>query len=160
VPEYLDLAISRYDYGSANLVGCPGCVTFRGRCALVSPASLFWTLRILCGNEGLPVGCAPDGPANTSGCLGTHVLKPSLGRHASSGSARLCAAMQDIWISLHYTIQINIVSPASLSIDHQHCNFSYDPSMTSSFDAPFKTLLGILGYWALLFKVSSRSARL
>jgi hypothetical protein len=31
-------------------------------------------------------------------------------------------------------------------------------SAISSFDAPFKTLLGILGYWELLFKASSRSA--
>jgi hypothetical protein len=56
--------------------------------------------------------------------------------------------------------KINIVSPASSSIDYQHWNFSYDPSTISSFDAPFKTLLGILGYWALLFKASSMSARL
>jgi hypothetical protein len=32
--------------------------------------------------------------------------------------------------------------------------------MISSFDTPFKTLLGILGYWALLFEASSRSAHL
>jgi hypothetical protein len=33
---------------------------------------------------------------SASGCLGAYVLRPSLGRHASSGSARLLAAMQDI----------------------------------------------------------------
>jgi hypothetical protein len=58
--------------------------------------------------------------------------------------------MQDIWVSLHHTIKIDIVSPASSSTDYQHCNFSYDPSKTSSCDVPFKTSLGILGYWALL----------
>jgi hypothetical protein len=26
--KYLGLAIPRYAYGSANLVGCPGCLTF------------------------------------------------------------------------------------------------------------------------------------
>jgi hypothetical protein len=45
--KYLGLAIPWYIYGSANLVGCLGCVTFRCRCALVSPASLLWTPRIL-----------------------------------------------------------------------------------------------------------------
>jgi hypothetical protein len=34
--KYLGLAIPRYIYGSANLVWCHGCVTFRGRCALVA----------------------------------------------------------------------------------------------------------------------------
>jgi hypothetical protein len=33
---YLGLAILRYDYGSANLVWRPGCVTFRGRCAFIA----------------------------------------------------------------------------------------------------------------------------
>jgi hypothetical protein len=47
VPSYLGLTIPRYDYGPANLVGRLGCVTFRGWCALVSPASLIWTPRIL-----------------------------------------------------------------------------------------------------------------
>jgi hypothetical protein len=32
--------------------------------------------------------------------------------------------------------------------------------MTPSFDAPFKILLGILGYWTLLIEASLRSARL
>jgi hypothetical protein len=45
--KYLGLATLRYIYGSANLVGRSGCMTFRGRCALVSPASLFWTPRSL-----------------------------------------------------------------------------------------------------------------
>jgi hypothetical protein len=36
---YLGLAIPWYVYDSANLVGRPGCVTSRGRCAFVSPAS-------------------------------------------------------------------------------------------------------------------------
>jgi hypothetical protein len=38
--KYLGLTIPWYIYSPANLVGRPGCVTFRGRCAFVSPASL------------------------------------------------------------------------------------------------------------------------
>jgi hypothetical protein len=45
--KYLGLAIPWYIYGSANLGGRPGCMTFRGRCASVSPTSLVWTPRIL-----------------------------------------------------------------------------------------------------------------
>jgi hypothetical protein len=44
--KYLGLAIPQYVYGSTNLVGLPGCVTSRGRCAFVSPASPPWTLKI------------------------------------------------------------------------------------------------------------------
>jgi hypothetical protein len=37
----------------------------------------------------------------TPGYLGAFVSRPPLGQHASGGSARLFAAMQDIWVSLH-----------------------------------------------------------
>jgi hypothetical protein len=47
VPLYLGLAIPQYIHGPANLVGLPRCVTFQGRCALLSPASLLRTPRIL-----------------------------------------------------------------------------------------------------------------
>jgi hypothetical protein len=70
VPEYLGLAIPQYVYGSANLVGRPGRVTFRGRCALVALPAYFGHLGFCVGNEGLPVGCAPNGPAKYFGCLG------------------------------------------------------------------------------------------
>jgi hypothetical protein len=36
-----------------------------------------------------------------SGCLGAFNLRPSWGRHASVGSTKLFAAMQDMWMSLH-----------------------------------------------------------
>jgi hypothetical protein len=54
-----------------------------------SPASLLWTPRILRWNAGLSVGCKPEALPRTSGCLGAIDLRPSLGRHASSGPARL-----------------------------------------------------------------------
>jgi hypothetical protein len=76
--KYLGLAILRYIYSSANPVGRPGCVTFRGRCALVSPASLPWTPGVLHRNEGLSVGCTPDGPAKRFWVLGRYRLETFL----------------------------------------------------------------------------------
>jgi hypothetical protein len=46
--KYLGLAIPRYDYGPANLVGRPRCVIFRGRCALVALPACSGHPRILC----------------------------------------------------------------------------------------------------------------
>jgi hypothetical protein len=63
VPSCLGLAIPWYVYGPANLVGRPGCVTFRGRCALVALPACSGHPGFYIGNEGLHVGCAPDGPA-------------------------------------------------------------------------------------------------
>jgi hypothetical protein len=61
--KYLGLSIPRYDSGPANLVGCHGCVTFRGRCALIDLPACSGHPRFYIGNEGLPVGCTPDGLA-------------------------------------------------------------------------------------------------
>jgi hypothetical protein len=69
-----------------------------------------------------------------------------------------CNNARYLGVSTLHIFKIDVVSPASSSTDYQHCNFGYDPSTISSFDAPFKTLLGILEYWALLFEASSRSA--
>jgi hypothetical protein len=95
------------------------------------------------------------------GCLVSYVLRPSLDRHASSGSARLLAAMQDTWVSLH---SIRSRSMLFRQLHHRPttniATTTMKSSAISSFDAPFKTLLGIFGYWALLFKASSRSTRL
>jgi hypothetical protein len=96
---------------------------------------------------------------STSRCLGATDLRPSRGRHASSGSARLFVAMQGIRVSLH-----SIRSRSMLfRLLHRRSTTNIAPTATtssaiSSFDTPFKTLLGILGYWALLFKASSRLA--
>jgi hypothetical protein len=70
VPQYLGLTIPWYVYGSANLVGRPGCVTFRGRCALVALPAYSGHQGFCVGNEGLSVGCAPDGPAKCFWVLG------------------------------------------------------------------------------------------
>jgi hypothetical protein len=64
---------------------------------------------------------------STSECLGATDLRPSRGRHASSGSFRLFAAMQDIWVSLHS------IQSRSMLFRQLHrrqttniANFSYD----------------------------------
>jgi hypothetical protein len=49
---------------------------------------------------------------------------------------------------LHHRLTTNVATTSTTSL------------AISSFDAPFKIQLGILGYWALLFKASLRSARL
>jgi hypothetical protein len=41
----------------------PGCMTFRGWCALVGLPASSGHPGFYVGNEGLPVGCAPGGPA-------------------------------------------------------------------------------------------------
>jgi hypothetical protein len=60
--KYLGLAIPRYDSGPANLVGRPRCVTFRGRCALIALPACYGHLGFYVRNEGLPMGCTPNGP--------------------------------------------------------------------------------------------------
>jgi hypothetical protein len=97
--KYLGLTIPRYVYGSANLVGRPRYVTSRGRCAIVALPARSGHQASYVGNEGLPVGCEPDGPAKYFWVLG---------RYAPGGSARLFVAMQDIWVSPHlHTFKIN-----------------------------------------------------
>jgi hypothetical protein len=68
----------RYDYGPANLVGCHGCMTFRGRCALVALPACSGHQGFYIRNEGLPVGCAPDGPAKYFWVLGRFYLETFL----------------------------------------------------------------------------------
>jgi hypothetical protein len=76
--KYLGLAILRYIYGSTNLVGCPGCVTFRGWCAIVALPACSGHQGFYVRNEGLSVGCMPDGPAKHSRVLGRYRLETFL----------------------------------------------------------------------------------
>jgi hypothetical protein len=68
--KYLGSAIPWYVYGSANLVGRPKYVTFRGQCALVAVPACSGHPRLYFGNEDLTVGCAPTGPAKYLWVLG------------------------------------------------------------------------------------------
>jgi hypothetical protein len=63
VPSYLGLSIPLYVYGPANLVGRPGRVTFRGQCAFIALPACSGQSGFYVRNEGLSVGCAPNGPA-------------------------------------------------------------------------------------------------
>jgi hypothetical protein len=132
--------------GSANLVGRPRCVTVWGRYAdLVALPASSGQPRFYVGNEGLPMRCAPNGPTSISGCLGTSDLRPSWGWHASGGSTRLLAAMQDIWVSLH-SICSKINRLLASSFTASTISSSVSSLTTFSRDAPSKILLGILGY--------------
>jgi hypothetical protein len=62
---------------------------------------------------------------STSGCLGAIDLRPFLGWHASSGPAKLFAAMQDIWVSLHSICSKSTNLHGFISNDPTHRNFSY-----------------------------------
>jgi hypothetical protein len=81
------------------------------------------------GNEGLPVGCAPSGPAKYLWVLGRFRLETFL-RSACLGwpCQTPCSYAGYMDVSTLHTFKINITL------------------QTSSFDAPFKTWLGTLGY--------------
>jgi hypothetical protein len=81
------------------------------------------------------MGCAPDGPAKYFWVLGRLRFETFL-RSACLGwlCQTFCNYARYLDVSTLHTFKINIISPAS-SLE------------TSSFDAPFKILLGILGYW-------------
>jgi hypothetical protein len=79
-----------------------------------SPTSLFWTPRIFCRNEGLPVGCTPDGPTKYLQMLGCFYLETFL----------RSACLE--WLCQTPYFQDKHFSKASLSTDPRHHNFSYD----------------------------------
>jgi hypothetical protein len=104
---------------------------------------------------------------STFGCLGAHVLRPSLGRHASSGSTRLLAAMQDIWVSLHLRSRLilfrqlhrqsttNITTSATTHRRFLHLTHHSKPCWVSS-DIGHHCLKPLRGRHA--YKASTRSA--
>jgi hypothetical protein len=71
---HLGLAIPQYTYDPTNLVGRPGCVTPRGRFAHVALPVCSGHPGFYVGNEGLPVGCAPNGPTKYFCVLGRFML--------------------------------------------------------------------------------------
>jgi hypothetical protein len=79
----------RYAYGPANLVGRPGCVTSRGRCALVALPTCSGHLELYVRMKASLWGSRLVAQPSTSWCLGAFDLRPSYGWHASSGSTRL-----------------------------------------------------------------------
>jgi hypothetical protein len=89
---------------------------------------------------------------STSGYLGAIHLRPSRGRHASSGSTRLLAAMQDIWVSLH-------------SIRSRSTSFTSFIVGFEDYRRPLHTMRPSRSYWVSSdtghhrLEASSRSAR-
>jgi hypothetical protein len=69
VPQYLGLVIPWNDYGPANLVGCPGCVTFQGRSALVALPACFGHPGVYMGMKASPWGARLMALPSTSGCF-------------------------------------------------------------------------------------------
>jgi hypothetical protein len=121
--KYLGLAIPRYIYGSANLVGRPGCVTFRGRCAFV-------VLPACSGHPGFYVGMKASlwgvrlmALPSTSRCFHFETFLRSA---CLEWLCQTLVAMQDIWVSLHsIRSKINRFLGSS-STNPGHRNFIYD----------------------------------
>jgi hypothetical protein len=106
--KYLGLTIPRYVYNSANLVGRPGYVTSRGRCAIVALPARSGHQGFYVRNEGLPVGCAPDGPAKYFWVLGRFRFETFL-RSACLGwlCQTLCSYARYLGVSTLHTLKIN-----------------------------------------------------
>jgi hypothetical protein len=113
VPKYLGLAIPWYDYGPANLVGHPGCMTFRGRCALIALPARSGHPKFYVGNEGLHMGCVPDGPAKCFRVLGRYRLE-TFPRSACLEwlCQTLCSYAGYLGVFTLHTFKINITLPS------------------------------------------------
>jgi hypothetical protein len=116
-----------------------------------SPASLFWTPRILCRNEGLPGGCAPDGPAKCSRVLGRLCFETFLRSTCLEWLLQTpCSYAGYLGVSTLHTFKIDIVSPASSANGPRHRNFSYDVidnffiRRTSQYLTGYRRILGII----------------
>jgi hypothetical protein len=92
-----------------------------------SPANLLWTPRILSRNEGLPGGCAYDGPAKYFWVLRRYTLETFL-RSACLEWLRqtLCGYARYLGVSTLHTFKIDVISPASSSTGYVHRNFKHD----------------------------------
>jgi hypothetical protein len=123
-------------------------VTFRGRCASVVVPACSRHPRFYVENEGLPVGCALDSLAKHFWVLGRLCIETFVKSTCLEWLCQTpCSHTGYLDVSTLHTFKINIaLSVSSLT--------------ASSYDTPFRILLGILGYWILLIKASSRLARL
>jgi hypothetical protein len=75
-----------------------------------SPVSLLWTPRILCQNEGLSRGCAPDGPTKYFWVLGRYTLETFLRSACLEWLCQtLCSYAGYLGVSTHHTFKINIL---------------------------------------------------
>jgi hypothetical protein len=74
--KYSGLAIPWYVYGPANLVGRPGCMTFRGRCAHVALPACSGHLGFYVGTKASLRGALLMALPSTSGRFGAIYLRP------------------------------------------------------------------------------------
>jgi hypothetical protein len=84
-------------------------MTFRGRCALIALPARPGQQGFYVGNEGLPVGCAPDGLAKCFWVLERYVFETFL-RSACLGwlCQTPCSYAGYLDVSTLYTFKINI----------------------------------------------------
>jgi hypothetical protein len=91
-----------------------------------SPASPFWAPRILRRNEGLSVGCAPDGPTKRFWVLRLYRLETFLSSACLEWLYQTpCSYKGYLGVSTLHTFKINRFL-ASSSTDPGHHNFGYD----------------------------------
>jgi hypothetical protein len=101
-------------------------MTFRGQCAFIRLASLLSTPGILRQNEGLPVGCVPDGPAKYFRVLGRFLLETFLRSACLKWPCQTtCSYAGYLDVSTLHTFKINKFL-TSTSTNPGHRNFRYD----------------------------------
>jgi hypothetical protein len=138
--KYLGRSIPQYVYGSANLVGRPGLMAFRGRCALVALPACFGHQGFYVGNEGLPVGCAPNGPAKRFWVLKHCRLETFLRSACLEWLCQTpCNHAGYLGVSTLHTFKINGFLATS-STKPDIATSTTTSLMTSSVDTSFKTL--------------------
>jgi hypothetical protein len=101
-------------------------VTFQGRCALIALPACSRHPGFYIGNEGLPVGCAPNGPAKYLRVLGRYMLETFLRSACLEWLCQtLCNYAGYLGVSTLHAFKINGFL-ASSSTDPGHHNFRYD----------------------------------
>jgi hypothetical protein len=89
-------------------------VTFRGRCALVALPACSGHQGFYVGNEGLHVGCTPNGPAKYFWILGRYTLETILRSTCLEWLRQTPYSHAGyLGVSTLHTFEINIILPAS-----------------------------------------------
>jgi hypothetical protein len=102
-----------YDYGPANLVGRPRCVTFWGQCALVALPACSRQPEFYVRNEGLHVGCTPNGPTKYFQVLGRFCSETFLRSACLEWLCQtLCSYAGYLHVSSLHMFKINIALPS------------------------------------------------
>jgi hypothetical protein len=101
-------------------------MTFRGSCPLVALPTRFGNPGFYFRNDGLPVGCVPDGPAKCIWVLGRYRFETCL---RSACLEWFCQTPYSyaryLDVSTLLSFKIDVISQASSSTVPGHHNFSY-----------------------------------